>query len=399
MITKIHSKYYDLSKFQHPGGITPLCIACNRDATELFESHHLFADRDKLLKVLEKYEIKNTDVHIEDANEFDWDETLNSEFTKEFKGIIKNSLNDIKASKAKWLQMFTLFCMYAINAFYYFQGNHYALFVYPFSLWLFTVNIYHDASHFALSYNPSINQLGTYSALMFSLTYNWYHQHIIGHHCYVNILSKDPDLYHSPLYVRHTQNIRKNKYHVYQYISAWFLWLVAVPLGLIMTGFIKSLQSKAYNKVVSLSKALDYKTMYYELAFVVFHMFVCPYMATKNILFVIYPYAMYSVLFMLCTQINHLVEDTFQTHKNFFIHQIINSHNVAPQSFLTYLFTGGLNMQIEHHLMPSVNSCHLRTIQPKLQRLCEKYGIKYNCSTSLSQAVYKHYKHLMKYAL
>ena len=399
MITKIHSKYYDLSNFQHPGGNIPMQIACNRDATELFESHHLFADREKLFKILHKYEINNPPYKIQDANEFDWENTLNSEFTKEFKTLMRHTFqNGIKASSSRWLQISALMLMYLINLVYYYKANYYALILYPFTLWVFTVNVYHDASHFALSNNPVINKLGTLSALMFSLTYNWYHQHIIGHHCYVNILSKDPDLYHSPLFVRHTPNIRKNKYHVYQHISAWFLWLVAVPFGLILTGFTNSLKHKAYNKVVPLSGALNSHSLYYEMTFVILYMFICPYIATKNILFIIYPYVMYSVLFMLCTQINHLVEDTFEQHKNFFIHQIINSHNVAPQSYLTYLITGGLNLQIEHHLMPSVNSCHLQNIQPKIESLCKKHGIRYNCSSSLWEAVCKHYKHLLKYA-
>lgn len=400
MITKIHNKYYDLSNFKHPGGPIPISLADNRDATELFESHHLLSDRYKILKILDKYEVATPATPIEQNQEFDWDLTLNSDFTKEFKEIIHNELefSNMKASTTKLLQLFFLFSIYLINLYYYYQGNYYALLIYPLSLWIFTVNIYHDASHFALSHYPSINQLGTYSALMFSLTYCWYHQHIIGHHCYVNILSKDPDLYHSPLLVRHTPNIRKNHYHTYQHIVMWFLWLLAVPFGLVLTGFLKTCQHKPYNKVVNLSKSLNHNTMYYELMIVILYMAILPYIATKKLLFVIYPYMAYSFLFMICTQINHLTEDTFHTHKNFYIHQILNSHNVAPQSFLTYLFTGGLNLQIEHHLLPSVNHCHLRKLQPKIEALCRKHNIQYSCSRSLIGALKKHYQHILRYA-
>lgn len=400
MITKIHNKYYDLSEFKHPGGIIPIYLAIDRDATELFESHHLFSDKNKLYKILEKYEINNHEYDILSNNEFDWNETNNSEFTKEFKQILLETF-EYKDIKALWKEIgiiSILFCIYIINLFYYYKSSYVALIFYPFSLWLFTVNIYHDSSHFALSHNPIINYFGTYTALMFSLTYCWYHQHIIGHHCFVNILTRDPDLYHSPLYIRHTSNIRKNNYHKYQFISAWFLWLLAVPLGLIYTGFIKCIENKPYNKVVKLSKKLNHRSMYYEIFFVILYMFIIPYIYIQKITFIIYPYIAYSLLFMIFTQINHLTEDSFEFHKNFFIHQIINSHNVAPKSWLINILTGGLNLQIEHHLMPSVNHFHLIKIQPRIEQLCKKYNVKYNSSNTLWEALYKHYKHLIKYS-
>lgn len=401
MITKIHSKYYDLSNFKHPAGEIPLQLAADRDATELFESHHLFSDREMLMKILSKYEIPATkELQIADNEIYDWDDTLNSEFSKELRSVMKETFekSGIKARMSDWLIMSGLFAIYLYNLYYYYQGNYVALLLYPFSLWVFTVNVYHDASHFALSKNPLINRLGTCTALMFSLTYCWYHQHVIGHHSFVNILSKDPDLYHTPLYMRHTPNIRKNKYHRYQHILMWFLWLLAVPAGLISTGFVKCLKGKPFNRVVALSKKLDYRSMYYEFGFVVMYMIVVPFMMTRSWLFVLYPYLAYSFLFMVCTQVNHLTEDTFGVDRNYYKHQIINSHNVAPKSFLVTLFTGGLNLQIEHHLMPSVYHFRLMKIQPKIEALCKKYNIKYSSSQSLFEALYKHYRHVLRYS-
>jgi cytochrome b involved in lipid metabolism len=54
IITKILGMYYDLTDFKHPGG--PIAIACadDRDATELFMSHHLFSEKD-IKSILGKY--------------------------------------------------------------------------------------------------------------------------------------------------------------------------------------------------------------------------------------------------------------------------------------------------------------------------------------------------------
>jgi fatty acid desaturase len=398
LITKIHNKYYDLSNFKHPGGDIPMYLSANRDATELFESHHIFSDREKIIKILEKYEVAEPyDNKIESNDIYDWEETLKSEFTRELKEIVREEIKykTMKASSLRIIEMSSLFSIYLINLYYYLQGNNYGLLVYPLSLWMFTVNIYHDASHFALSHNPVINKLGTYTALMFSLTYNWYHQHIIGHHCYVNIESRDPDLYHSPKYVRHGTDIRRNKYHKIQKGTFALLWPLAVPLGLMLTGFMKTQKGKAYNKVVKLSSALNKASMYYEMLFVIMYMIIMPYIATGKIIYVVYPYLGYSVLFMICTQINHLTEDALKgKERNYYKHQIIASQNVGVKSYWTYLFTGGLNMQIEHHLLPSVNHCHLRKIQGEIEELCKRHNVVYNKSEGILDALYKHYRHI-----
>ena len=96
------------------------------------------------------------------------------------------------------------------------------------------------------------------------------------------------------------------------------------------------------------------------------------------------PMTIYSVCFMICTQTNHLTENTTdRLNTNFFRHQIITANNVATKSYLTYLFTGGVNFQIEHHLFQSVNHTHLYKIAPIVKSLCKKYSIQYNESTSI----------------
>ena len=42
---------------------------------------------------------------------------------------------------------------------------------------------------------------------------------------------------------------------------------------------------------------------------------------------------------------------------------------------------------MEHHLYPSVNSCHLPALSKIIKPLCIKYNIDYNESLSLYQAV------------
>jgi len=57
LVTRIHGKYYDLTNFCHPGGPIPIGLIEGRDGTELFESHHLFTDKNTKA-ILRAYEIR-----------------------------------------------------------------------------------------------------------------------------------------------------------------------------------------------------------------------------------------------------------------------------------------------------------------------------------------------------
>jgi len=51
-MTKIDGKYYDLSKFNHPGGDVALSHTFGRDSTILFKSYHQFTSNKSLLSII-----------------------------------------------------------------------------------------------------------------------------------------------------------------------------------------------------------------------------------------------------------------------------------------------------------------------------------------------------------
>jgi fatty acid desaturase len=80
--------------------------------------------------------------------------------------------------------------------------------------------------------------------------------------------------------------------------------------------------------------------------------------------------------------------------RDWYKHQVTTSHTFAPKSLICFIFTGGLNLQIEHHLFPGLNSWHLRIIQPVVQEVCEKHSVPYNLSNTLLGALSKHLYHM-----
>ena len=76
----------------------------------------------------------------------------------------------------------------------------------------------------------------------------------------------------------------------------------------------------------------------------------------------------------------------------------MTSQDVAPQSFLAFVVSGGLNLQIEHHLFPAVNHWHLRRLQPRVAALCKQHGVNYPVSASFADAVAKIWAHMRELA-
>ena len=379
-----------------------LSLASGRDATELFELHHQFSDRAAIEKVLQKYEV-DEHLHIKSNIVFDWKKTLESEFTKEMKEIAKSILgSDIKASLSRWLEYSFLLALLLSQWYFFLRGQWVTVISFPISLWIFSVNVFHDATHFAISRRFwRINSLLTNTGFMLATPYHWYHQHTVGHHSFPNVMGRDPDLYHVPDNIRHSDDIPISIVHTMQHWTFFFVSTFGIPGYYLFGGAFQGLFGIPYNNVVPLSFTwyLNPLDMPIRLLGYLVLMHVVPVIAhgltLKGAIFAIVPEFIFTACFTICSQVNHLTpECSHQFNSNFFIHQIITSHNINTDDYFTTLFTGGLNMQIEHHLFPSVNHCHLHRLVPHIKTLCKKHNVHYPESPSIWEALKKHVEHL-----
>ncbi|EGD79088.1 microsomal delta-5 desaturase [Salpingoeca rosetta] len=427
---RIHGKWYDVEGFNHPGGPVMISLGKGRDATGLFESHHPFTSRARLEKLLAKYETHEPCRLLDESDqgtEFEWPEYENkdgkvadgapvSAFGKElvdqvkhyFEGEAKRRgvslLDATKATPMRWLELFVLFSLFLATLPGFFRGEYWTLIAMPLTYWVIGVNIFHDGSHFALSRHWRVNALATYIGWYFSSPIEWYHQHVIGHHVYANIPRKDPDLYHNNAMERHTHTLRWKPMHAHQ-PSTWLpIWVI----GTFAMNYLKPLQmemSGHYNRAVAKMEMTRSRWLlhwagrvfvYAMCHLLPFALFPWP----KAILFAVVPVTIVSLCFMLSSQINHLTSPNIdQYSSDFYKHQVLTSHTVGKDSYLTFLFTGGLNFQIEHHLFPCVNHCHHRALQPIVQRLCKKHNVPYHYTPTLYQAFRKYIDHLKELAV
>lgn len=173
---------------------------------------------------------------------------------------------------------------------------------------------------------------------------------MIGHHSFPNVKGLDPDLYHAPSLIRHSDDIRHRPVHRFQTLTFLLTWLVGVPLSMLFNGVSQALNKTQYNRCVTFarSKHLNTDSLRFRLAFYTIVIHILPLILNglnfKGLLFTLIPIYLFSLFFMISSQINHLTPDsTDKFSRNFFIHQILTSHNVSTDNYFVFLFTGGLN--------------------------------------------------------
>lgn len=73
-----------------------------------------------------------------------------------------------------------------------------------------------------------------------------------------------------------------------------------------------------------------------------------------------------------------------ESRGHWYMRQIRGSSNLTGSEAF-HILTGHLSHQIEHHLFPDIPARRYRQIAPKVQAVCEKYGLNYNNASFVKQ--------------
>jgi len=411
-LTRINGKLYDLSDFKHPGGPISKKFAANRDATLLFESHHPFS-KEEVNKLLKKYEVKDDGSVKDDTCEF-FDEEKHTEFEKDlikevhsyFKEVARKKnisiSSAIKATGKRWTEIFIFNILFAITLYMWFSGYWSSLVLLPVFGWISGVNTFHDASHFTLSKKWYINSLFSYAAPMISSPFDWYHQHVIGHHMYTNVGHRDPDIAHAYFFYRSHNSVKWLITHIgqqYHFINTWAFALVGVQVINPAIGIV----SKKYNRSVHYMPVSAPRWTIHVAGRIAAIMLMYGWMWFvfewhQALMWLLVPNIILSLLFMLNTQINHLFVNTaYAKDKDWYKHQATGSNNFGIRGWKRWIYfylSGGLNFHIEHHLFPTVNHCHYLHLQPIIENICAKHNVTYNVSGGYTRSFVKYWKYI-----
>mmetsp|Transcript_29032 Transcript_29032/g.88733 ORF Transcript_29032/g.88733 Transcript_29032/m.88733 type:complete len:831 (-) Transcript_29032:4181-6673(-) len=370
-------------------------------------------------------------------------ETFDEDLTRRVRAFFEreaaaNGVSVASATKAnglRWLWMATLLFVTLVAYAEWAGGRHvFACVVMPVFGQLVAFSVMHDASHSAISTRRWVNVLGSYCGWTWTSPHEWLMQHVLAHHLQPNIYGEDPDVVHVDRY----RNVRQSAVPFY----ATVVWLVALPVGLTTLAPLRVFRDGCYPASTATAPKWTKNAAkivlhflgrtVYVLAFIVApaanissrslvpagtsssttttsilqsssefaHSFT---FCSKALAWITVPQVLGSVIFMAVTQIAHLMQTTYEDAANvkvvsWYEHQIRTACNYAAESEVHGLLTGGLNLQIEHHLFPTVNHCHLLRIRPIVKSACREWRMPYMEVSSMTAGLMKHMRFLCKLA-
>lgn len=401
----IHGVAYDLSPYvdRHPGGKEALMLGQGRDCTALFESYHPFTEQHRI--VLAKHRIGGADKNeVQRRDHFYQVLCERVEKTLREKGI--DPKEDRAATPLRTLYYLLIVSSALAAGYAHYRGSIIGSFLLAVFGWHIGA-LGHDAGHFAASRSARINDAGVWAMSLLCNPVMWQHQHTYAHHSHTNEFELDPDLHHFTTLLRVHRRFKHQKLYEKQSSVAFVILTYAfvvfgtcfwIPWGMMQEGSLYGMVEWTDRKrplralamfghwilFAGLTMALPfwtYDSAWWALSAVVIHL------STSGLLFALF------------SQINHLNEGSLdaeamrqrQAQRDpaladcWAVSQVETSNNFATSSLFWHVFSNGLNLQIEHHLFPGLNHCHLHHIAPVVQQTCQEYGVLYKSYETWSE--------------
>jgi fatty acid desaturase len=262
----------------------------------------------------------------------------------------------------------------------------------------------HDSGHFAITRWHFLNDyVLIWSGFWIGNPVVWFHQHTYGHHSHTNEWDHDPDLHHFNHLRVHQREHQSFIYKMQAYKAFVLLYYTLTSLGPAVAVPFRMLREGSMYGIVSWNDRKRPERMaifWIHLAAYIGLMVVVPLCVHEKWYVGLGVFVMTSSVSGWCfgffSQINHITEASLDMEqrrraiearpdalkRSWAVEQVETSNNFAVNSLLWHCLSNGLNMQIEHHLFPALNHCHLHIIQPTVKATCEEYGVNYKCYDS-----------------
>jgi linoleoyl-CoA desaturase len=278
---------------------------------------------------------------------------------------------------------------------------------------LIGLNICHDAIHGSLSSNKNVNKA---FAILFNIVganaYIWHITHNIVHHTFTNIKGVDEDLDIAPGLIRVHETDEWKPIHKYQHFYAFILYGLASLSWIFRKDFVKFFKKKIGNYDNSRPPKMEvfnlifFKLVYVSLFIIIPFVLLDITVAQFAIGFLVMHLAKGWTMAMVF-QPAHVVDNTNfpepdengNIEEEWAAHQMRTTANFATRSKLVTWLTGGLNMQIEHHLFPNICHIHYPKIAPIVREVAKNNNIPYLENATFSEAIKAHYNLLKHYGL
>ena len=378
---------YDLDPFfeKHPGGNWLLNLAIGRDSTALLESYHLRPEvavaRFRMLPVLKDFPV---DAVPKSPRPND-SPLYNSIRTRVRTELFPEEGKNKHRQGGDFATCVILgFAVFAYSIYYAFPSVLAGALLGLSGAWI-GLTIQHCANHGAMSPSPVVNNLlGLTDDLIGGSSLMWRYHHQVSHHIHCNDNALDQDVFTAMPLLRFDARRERKWFHKFQHLYlflAFPLMQVAFQVGDIVGLFTKDTEGAKLHGATAL-----------ELSTVVigkiahFGLLLAPLAnhATSVVLAGIASFVAVQGMVLACTfAVSHNVaeakvpEDTGGEawERDWGVQQLVTSADWGGR--IGNFFTGGLNLQVEHHLFPAICFVHYPAIAKIVKEEAAKFGINY----------------------
>ncbi len=268
------------------------------------------------------------------------------------------------------------------------------------------LNVQHDGGHQAYSNRPWVNKVMAMTLdLIGGSSYIWHIKHVFYHHTYVNITGVDTDIDLGGL-ARVTPDQRRRRFHRWQHFYIWPLYGFMAMKWQIYDDFKDMIRGEMGGHKFPRAKGWDLatfligKAVFFSLALAIpmlFH----PWWVV--LLYYAFTAGIVGVVLSVVFQLAHCVEDaefpmpqegTARMEHAWAIHQVETTVDFARRSRVVTWLLGGLNYQIEHHLLPRICHVNFPALSKIVEDLCQKYGVKFNEHRTVRAGIASHFRWL-----
>ena len=267
-------------------------------------------------------------------------------------------------------------------------------------------NIQHDGGHHAYSERPWVNKATALTLdLIGGSSYLWHWKHVVYHHTYVNITGHDTDIDLGVL-GRLSPHQKWYPFHRWQHFYIWPLYGLMTIKWQLYDDFRDALTGRmgghkfprptGWDLVVFLAGKIVFLTLAFAIPFL-FH--------PVWLVFLIYGVAaaVAGIVLNVVFQLAHCVEGaefplpeqgTARIEHAWAVHQAETTVDFARRSRVVAWLLGGLNFQIEHHLLPRICHVNFPALSKVVEATCRQFGVKFAEHHSFRAGVASHFRWL-----
>jgi fatty acid desaturase len=386
----------------HPGG-SIIYDGAGGDCTIMFWSYHPLSLIDNCASYINK-------MVVGEVVDYKCIYDVGTPFHRTLKQRVEQKIpaSERRADWRMWLKTLVIVLTIAVSFYYgWIHGNMHAIILFGLAASSTGINMMHGGIHAAYSKSIFLCDLVAFSFNLAGANYLTYRRaHAFGHHAYTNHLEYDTGITDSFPVLRLHDRLERRWYHYFQYLYVVPIYLFSIILFWFgdsenMTTFYNFPKRPAPCSKSQLLAAVSGRVIFWSwFVGLHFYMFNWQRALLDCVIFGV-ELGFFGLMFFV---VNHWTDKavllTNQELRNntsdWAMLQILTSSNFAIKSWFWFHWSGGLNLQIEHHLFPGIIHTRLTDIQPIVRETCYEYGIRYDeqCYDTFWSALFCNFKFL-----